>query len=272
MFTSAQLTEGNLYSRNDLSTIFAITDATINTGIFQPKGTQSIWLFITEEKAKDRPQLVDLLVGDTLYWDGQPQGGKDALIIEHKKRGLEILVFYRKRKDEYLPGYKFKYEGRFSYQSHSGVHPTQFVLKKIDDLLLTVEKDLEAIEVEEETPTKTGEKSFTPGLLKEGKLISRLVNTHERNPRLRADAIKFHGTICQICGFSFTETYGELGAGFIEVHHLKPVSSYEGETHVDPQEDMAVLCANCHRMLHRRPDNPLTINELKNIIKKCKTH
>src|SRR5690606_12420526 len=93
--TSPMLTLGEVYSRPRLCEMFNITDATINTGIFQPKGHDSVWLFVTESKTPDRTQYVDLLEGDVLHWQGQSKGRKDALIREHRQRGLELLLFYR---------------------------------------------------------------------------------------------------------------------------------------------------------------------------------
>ena len=56
---------------------------------------------------------------------------------------------------------------------------------------------------------------------------------------------------CQICGFSFVETYGDQGAGFIEAHHILPVSEMDGVSETR-MEDIILLCSNCHRMIHRR--------------------
>jgi 5-methylcytosine-specific restriction protein A len=251
MQTSKQLIQGNVYTREQLSQIFHITDATLNTGVFRPSGYQSIWLFVTEQQTNDRPQLHDRLAGDILYWDGQQQGRTDKLVIEHNANGCELLVFYRKNRNEF-PNYGFKYEGAFQYVNHSGSHPTHFILQRIDQVLRTVEKDIEALQLEE--------------TYIEGKLQSVLVNKHERNPNLRAAAIEIHGTRCQVCNFSFAETYGILGKDFIEVHHLYPVSSYQGEINVDPTKDMAVVCSNCHRMIHRNPKHPLSLNELRQIV------
>ncbi|RMD59199.1 hypothetical protein D6833_11785 [Candidatus Parcubacteria bacterium] len=68
------------------------------------------------------------------------------------------------------------------------------------------------------------------------------------------------------CGFDFESVYGERGKGYIEVHHVVPISRLDGETLVDPEKDVVVLCANCHRMVHRRKDNVLSLSELKLII------
>jgi 5-methylcytosine-specific restriction protein A len=233
--------------------LFNIKDATLNNGVFRPSGYQSIWLFITEQKTSDRPQLNDQLVGDVLYWDGQPEGRTDKLIVDHEMNELELLVFYRKDRNQF-PGAGFTYEGRFQYHSHSNSRPTHFILKRYNTIFATAEKDIEAFQTEESSTYK------------EGKLTTALINKHERNATLRAAAIQIHGTRCQACSFSFTETYGIHGEGFIEIHHLKPVSEYAGETNVNPSEDMAALCANCHRMVHRKPEHPLSLEELRQII------
>ncbi|MGM5051145.1 MrcB family domain-containing protein [Tardiphaga sp. 604_B6_N1_1] len=78
----------------------------------------------------------------------------------------------------------------------------------------------------------------------------------ERNSRAAAAAKKYHGLQCQGCGLEFEKRYGELGIGFIEAHHLKALASLnEGEpVSYDISKDFAVLCSNCHRMIHRTAD------------------
>ncbi len=70
---------------------------------------------------------------------------------------------------------------------------------------------------------------------------------------------------CCICGFNFEETYGEIGAGFIEVHHKKPVSDLKEDEQISTK-DLIAVCSNCHRMLHRKKDNLLKDEELKKMI------
>ena len=130
MKTSDRLKVGLVYSREDLSSIFQISDATLNTGVFQPKGYDSIWLFVTEKKTADRTQYVDMLTGDTLAWDGQTSGRTDAKIINHVKEGNEILIFYRKEKYEFSNA-GFKYLGEFEYESHIKASPSHFKLRKL---------------------------------------------------------------------------------------------------------------------------------------------
>ena len=87
----------------------------------------------------------------------------------------------------------------------------------------------------------------------------------ERDPRLRADAIALHGIDCMACGFNFEEFYGTVGKDFIEVHHVVPLSE-AGRTETNPATDLIVLCANCHRIIHRRKNICLSLNELKDHI------
>lgn len=103
----------------------------------------------------------------------------------------------------------------------------------------------------------------------EGSKIKRLSSYYERNPILREQAIRIHGTKCMVlnCGFDFELVYGELGKNFIEVHHLIPISTFEKEKIVDPEKELVVVCSNCHRMLHRKKDALLSIKELDSLIR-----
>jgi hypothetical protein len=55
---------------------------------------------------------------------------------------------------------------------------------------------------------------------------------------------------CDVCRFDFVAVYGNHGTGFIEAHHTKPVSTLDGKTKTKIA-DLALVCSNCHRMLHR---------------------
>lgn len=99
----------------------------------------------------------------------------------------------------------------------------------------------------------------------EGTQRKRLVSFYERKPHLRAKAILIHGITCKICKFNFKENYGEHGEDYIEVHHLIPISKLVEATKINPETDMTVLCANCHRMVHRKRNQLLSIVELTRI-------
>lgn len=89
----------------------------------------------------------------------------------------------------------------------------------------------------------------------------------ERSQRAKDAAKRAHGTRCKACSLDFSEKYGELGSGFIEAHHMRPLAALEEGTPVtlDPETDLTVLCANCHRMIHRL-DDPSDLEELRRSI------
>lgn len=91
----------------------------------------------------------------------------------------------------------------------------------------------------------------------------------ERNSRAARLAKSHHGYTCQVCDFNFYTVYGDIGKDFIEAHHLKPISSLEAGTKVryDVATDFAVLCSNCHRMVHRTTD-PSDLQALRNSLQK----
>lgn len=89
----------------------------------------------------------------------------------------------------------------------------------------------------------------------------------ERDPKLRQEAISIHGLNCMACGFNFERTYGAIGSDFIEVHHITPLSE-AGLTETNPKTDLAVLCSNCHRMVHRSKEICLTLDEIKKHLRK----
>jgi 5-methylcytosine-specific restriction protein A len=84
----------------------------------------------------------------------------------------------------------------------------------------------------------------------------RLHRAIERNPRIAKKVKEVHGFNCQACGFSFPETYPGIEKSlYIEAHHLVPVAELKGKkVSRNPKTDFAVLCANCHRMIHRYPE------------------
>jgi hypothetical protein len=90
----------------------------------------------------------------------------------------------------------------------------------------------------------------------EGKLKYRLHRIKERNRKLSKAAKdarlrELGELLCDVCGFSFRERYGDLGDGYIEAHHTVAISQLKKETPTKIN-DLALVCSNCHRMLHRK--------------------
>jgi 5-methylcytosine-specific restriction protein A len=101
----------------------------------------------------------------------------------------------------------------------------------------------------------------------EGAKKSITVNAYERDRAARQRCIQRWGLSCVVCGFDFERTYGELGSGFIHVHHLRPLAEIGQEYTLDPIADLRPVCPNCHAMLHRG-DVVLSVEELRNRLTK----
>ncbi len=116
----------------------------------------------------------------------------------------------------------------------------------------TVLEDQEDLEEEEGPKRKPGEseKEYLEG--------QRRFRFHKRMERARNSALvrdvkARHGFTCEGCGFEFFRVYGKAGIRYIDAHHLTPLHllTGDGPRRMNPDSDFAVLCANCHRMIHK---------------------
>lgn len=103
--------------------------------------------------------------------------------------------------------------------------------------------------------------------VEEGKRVLRQHYVRERNPKIVAEAkkkamVKKGELRCEVCGFSFKEKYGERGASYIEGHHHTKSVSQMAAGDKTRVEDIALLCSNCHRMIHTKQPW-LSIEELR---------
>lgn len=123
------------------------------------------------------------------------------------------------------------------------------------------------LEARGQSPAVTAEEVLAPALYFEGASRTIAVNAYERDPRARKACIAHYGESCVVCGFDFATRYGELGKGFIHVHHIVPLSEIRGSYVVDPVRDLCPVCPNCHAMLHRRAE-VLPVEDLKRVVRK----
>ena len=105
--------------------------------------------------------------------------------------------------------------------------------------------------------------------LKERSLF-RLHRTRERNSSLvkrkKAQVLEEVGYLsCGVCGFSFSDFYGSVGEGLIECHHIVPLSQLRPGQRTK-LSDLGLVCANCHRVLHRGGEK-LSIPALRRLIR-----
>ena len=116
-----------------------------------------------------------------------------------------------------------------------------------------------------QTPTTPSVPPFREETEGERKHVTKEMEVIYRNPALRQACLDKYGYQCQCCGMDFAEMYGEeLGARFIEVHHLKLISTFE--TDGVPEnfvENLVPLCSNCHSMIHHIKDSEHTLRDLR---------
>ncbi|HCG8133058.1 TPA: HNH endonuclease [Vibrio parahaemolyticus] len=105
----------------------------------------------------------------------------------------------------------------------------------------------------------------------EGQVLTKVHKFRERNAALvkkkKKQVLEKTGKLaCEACDFDFVQKYGSLGFGFAECHHDKPVSTLKPNEKTKIS-DLRILCANCHRMLHRA--NPwINVADLKDLMPK----
>ncbi len=116
-------------------------------------------------------------------------------------------------------------------------------------------------------------KSKSPDVLEGIERVKEAVFISKSRNRKIIDDKKWNSNYtCEVCGFNFEKMYGDIGKKFIVAHHLRPIGTRGEKGEITRQEDIALVCENCHRMLHIRghQEHPYTIEELKNRISKEK--
>lgn len=191
---------------------------------------------------------IGLILGHT---GKTPQSPINLEIGKYAKRIAQHFdIEFTKRENQ-----KFKYWDLFFNGWDDG---SFFMWQLKNEIVEALEKNkLTGIElITEEISTEESVDLF------EGAKKTVTINAYERNPKARVLCIEHWGSICSICGFDFEKVYGEIGKGFIHVHHLIPVSQIGKTYQIDPKTDLRPVCPNCHAMIHIK-NPPMTIDEIK---------
>ncbi|MGD9857404.1 MAG: hypothetical protein AB7U20_20870 [Planctomycetaceae bacterium] len=88
----------------------------------------------------------------------------------------------------------------------------------------------------------------------------------ERNQSLRNKAFRAANGTCCVCGRDFSKLLGGRGVRVLQVHHCKQLASSDKPTK-STMSDLAVVCANCHLLLHLDSKNALSIEDLRKLLK-----
>lgn len=122
---------------------------------------------------------------------------------------------------------------------------------------------LPRIAIKKVAPDRTFDQTFAGMEAQEGAVQRRLQTHRRREAKLRIakiqQALKSGGgrLVCEVpkCGFDFFKRYGPLGYGYAHVHHLLPLASAGARGTKTTLDDLAVVCANCHAMIHKDGEN-----------------
>lgn len=218
------------------------------TSIFKPNG-EDAEILAGRKDTKFSQKVRNLKSHDTLTKDG---------LVEYKNKLFTITNKGKKYVKEHSEIIQYLLSDDFNYKD------TKESFDKLSDGLKAYKK---AFLYDENL------------IISEGQSSQVNIKKLERSSKLRQFAInKFtkDGKIkCKVCGFDFEENYGETGKGFIEIHHIKPIFSFtendNEKTLKDALKNLVPLCSNCHRMIHKKPKHPITLNNLKKIFKLNRT-
>lgn len=138
---------------------------------------------------------------------------------------------------------------------------------KIDGLDLYIEflQKRQSVNEESNSPRSEGTSVKRATLEQEGRHVKREQEVYVRSASAREKCKTHYEYTCQACGLRMDQVYGEIGKGFIEVHHLNPIHLFDDVHVVDPINDFITLCPNCHAMIHKLED-PGDITTLKELI------
>ena len=213
----------------------------------------------SEARLSDDPHYFGVATLGRAYPDQESGKGDYFVTITDFKPFLEAVPI--KYRDEYLETIPASRESNYW---RDGVRP----ISEADyESILSYASPGEALPNKPEQPEReTNDVDNSLDSMSEGGKTRRFTTVYERNPQLRKQALQIHGYDCIACGFNFSEFYGEYADGFIHIHHVVPISEYDGKREVDPEHDLVPVCANCHSVIHRRKDATLTIGQLRHMI------
>lgn len=208
---------------------------------------------------------------------GAPQGGKTAFSlhgsfiaesVEPQAPGSDVHVISGKRATQFLPPLALNdldwFPSLYKSQTNFSLGFNRSADQTVLDALAALESATSQPSDSEALPDVDCPPATTEGAARFVRHLRR-----ERNRSIvdakRASVMRAKGRLsCEVCSFDFTATYGLHGEGFCEVHHLTALSAANDTVNTE-LADLAVLCSNCHRIIHRT-DPMLSVAEMWTVI------
>jgi len=162
--------------------------------------------------------------------------------------------------------------GHLGFRSNGGRLTAEVVREFYDrpDVMHAMAESIRASVAAGEPPDFPADVGYEGESEMEGRYLLRWHAYRERNPALRRRklaSVRAHGgsLACEVCEFDFSEFYGERGRDYIECHHVEPL--HVGGERARTISELALLCSNCHRMIHTKPPWPSPA-ELRDLIRR----
>ena len=168
---------GAKYTRPELAGIWGYNNYQgFSKGVFTPKKTNLVILFVTRIKQESLTQYKDCISAGLLFWQGELQGGSDSRLVQASLKGDKIHLFYRE-----IHHTAFEYHGEVTLVSHhpSTSGPSEFVFRISHDQ--SIQDDLERFKVElENIPNVTQREEVRQARLGQGLFRQRLMEYWKR--------------------------------------------------------------------------------------------
>ena len=88
-----------------------------------------------------------------------------------------------------------------------------------------------------------------------------------RSRELRDLALQNSRGVCEACRVDFQRLLGGKGVRVLQVHHRKQFAATDSPR-LTRLSDLAVLCANCHMLVHMDPSQALAVEKLRSMLRR----
>lgn len=96
----------------------------------------------------------------------------------------------------------------------------------------------------------------------EGIVSEARVYRYSRSGKPRKEALNDAMGVCSCCGVAFAKLLGGRGSRVLQVHHKKQLSTRD-RPKLTKVADLAVVCANCHMLIHADPQTALRVEAVR---------
>lgn len=250
-----QLIINHTYTAKELASLWGYkSHHALVKGVFHPKGTQILILFVTKERQPGSTQFKNELRGNIIKIEGADKHGTDQLLLENQTtRKDRIYLFYREKHT--LP---FTFLGQV-HMTNSWIYEDkasefEFFIENFE----SIEDDMALLDYLIHYDENIS--ISLDVMCQSAKKLTHHLRC-ERNIGNREQVLQNQGCRCHICGFDYSRAYGsDIAKDFIEIHYL---GTNDPDQPVDIHSDFIPVCANCHRMLHHKRNRNISVEELK---------